>query len=495
MLSYMNPEDPNIQNETPAPAPAVKSRLAALRAKAGEAASKATSSVKGAIPQGVKDTASKATGAVSSAASKATSSVKGAIPQGVKDTASKATGAVSSAASKAKSTVSSVGSKVYDTAHRATGYKDFYDMAEQSTKYYDGKEIRNACKVKEDEILKNDDLKKLIKEYKENNTPEKIDEIKKKLKTLSRTGDLYFLDCTSGKLLKYLIRLELKAYKKCIKTKKGPLACKKSDMLKIVKLQNNNFVLDTVYLIEKINELNGRFTKLKTDLGTVKTQKIEKDSSNENPKISQAEIKVLIKKIIPQITKQSGAGCRQEANEYYMMGMLLLIVGVGIFLIFMGAIVDMACDFVPRKLQGGYKNNKLYSLDYSVNMANLHGGMKFDDMFKSTEETIYIDGMIGGIDNVIEIFNSFKSDVTALQNFKVNKDQPQPKKLEKVCTYVNKDICFESRKNLDFIKKLLKSIDDAYEEHDKKETEPGESVANVESEENTESVSLASRSE
>ena len=85
--------------------------------------------------------------------------------------------------------------------------------------------------------------------------------------------------------------------------------------------------------------------------------------------------------------------------------------------------------------------------------------------------------------------------MTALQNFKVNKDQPQPKKLEKVCTYVNKDICFESRKNLDFIKKLLKSIDDAYEEHDKKETEPGESVANVESEENTESVSLASRSE
>jgi hypothetical protein len=442
--------------------------------------------VKGAIPKSFTEAASKATTAVSSATSKATTAVKGAVPDSVAKKASEVTGAVGS-----------FGSKAFDTVHRATGYKDYYDMAEQSTKYYDGKEIRNICKTKEDEILKNDDLKNLIKEYKENNTPEKIDEIKNKLKALSGTGDLYFLDCTSGKLLKYLIRLELKAYKKCIKTKKGPLACRKSDMLKIVKLQNNNFVLDTKYLIEKINELNGRFTNLKIELNTVKTQKIEKDSSNKNPKISQAEIKVLIKKIIPQIAKQSGAGCRQEANEYYMMGMLLLIVGIGIFLIFMGAIVDMACDFTPRNMQGGYKNNKVSAIDYSVNMANLHGGMKFDDMFKSTEESIYIDGMIGGIDNVIEIFNSFKSDVTALQNFKVNKDQPQLKKLEKVCSYANKDICFESRKNLDFIKKLLKSIDDAYEEFDKKEAEPGQTGEPGEpgqTAESVESVTLPERS-
>ncbi len=463
--------DTDISLPTPTPTPTPTGRFARLRQQASTAASKATTAVKGAVPDSVKATASKATGTVSSAASKATTAVKGAIPDSVKETASKATGAVSSAAS-----------KVYDTAHRATGYRDYYDMAEQSTKYYDAKEIRNACKTQEDIILKNEDLKKLIEDYKKNNTPEKIDEIKNKLKTLN-VGDLYFLDCTSGKLLKYLIRLELKAYKKCIKTKKGPFACRKSDMLKIVKLQNNDFVLDTKYLIEKINELNGRFTNVKTELSAVKNKKTT--AENPNPKISQAEIKVIIKKIIPQIAKQEGGNlkgeCRREANEYYFMGMLLLIVGIGIFLIFMGAIVDMACDFMPKNMRGGNRNNKLSAIDYSVNMTNLHGGMKFDDMFKSTEETIYIDGMIGGIDNVIEIFNSFKSDVTSLQNFKANKDQPQLKKLAKVCSYANKDICFESRKNLDFIKKLLKSIDDAYEEHDKQETESTENVGSVDS--------------
>ncbi len=456
--------DTDISLPTPTPTPTPTGRFARLRQQASTAASKATTAVKGAVPDSVKATASKATGTVSSAASKATTAVKGAIPDSVKETASKATGAVSSAAS-----------KVYDTAHRAIGYRDYYDMAEQSTKYYDAKEIRNACKTQEDIILKNDDLKKLIKQYKENNTPEKIDEIKKKLKELSKTGDLYFLDCTSGKLLKYLIRLELKAYKKCIKTKKGPFACRKSDMLKIVKLQNNDFVLDTKYLIEKINELNGRFTNVKTELSAVKNKKTT--AENPNPKISQAEIKVIIKKIIPQIAKQTGGGCRQEANEYYLMGMLLLIVGIGIFLIFMGAIVDMACDFMPKSMRGGYKNNKLYSLDYSVNMVNLHGGVNFDDMFKSTEETIYIDGMIEGLNNVVTIFNRFKSDVIALQKFKATKDQIQPTNLEKVCTFANKDICFESRTNLDFIKKLLKSIDNAYEEHDKQETETTESVS------------------
>lgn len=513
--------------------------------------------------------------------------------------------------------------------YKLYGGLDYYDMVEISAKklsdpdkqkIYSASAKRKECEKKQKDILKGligkEITKEQIKKAKTDTTKitnktelDNIDNAKKDIreklseagnkklseaenKKLSEAGnkneELKFLDCTSGKLLKYLIRIELQNYKKCLieqkkqqrqskkSSKKGSSTveikdCKKEKFLQIVKMNNNNYFLNTDHILKLITDLLNSFNQIKNKLGPKKDDNItettknvteqakrdkkegkKKKASFDIPKISQNELTAIIKETLnmspPPIKDeeinnlnlgdrtQKGGGfneCYRIAKWCIFWGLITFIFG-GFTLIFIGIMIAMSCGFIDlftpnynKKYQSTYdtaynqaqsqQNRPQYQQEYQQNrpqytqrqynreyvgpnlnkakydlvrgtaigvdkvatgfvnfftpnnrfrggnILGLSGGVdKKPKIDLKDKKVISIDALIEQINVAQNIFEKFKTDIEKIKENQVNNDIES----NKVCAYNSDDTCFESRKNLNYIKKLLKSMDSVFDYSD-----------------------------
>ncbi len=338
------------------------------------------------------------------------------------------------------------------------GYKDYYDMVEKSAKKlsddkqkaYSASGNRKKCETKQKEILKsliknNKKITEKIKLAKKDiskitNTTEKenIEKAKEDIrKELSEEGnknpELRFLDCTSGKLLKYLIRIKLKNYKKCLieqkksekqlkkSSKKGSSqttdkakdCSKKENFLKIVKKETVNnkdiFFLNTTHILKLINDLISIFKKFQEELNKElqkqepKIRELNSKNLKKNPKsniilarISQNEIikileQITNKKINVPLTEEQmnskvfsdqkgGGSCNSDATAFFWWGLAFLILypPLGLILLFIAFMISTSCS-MEYSIENTYRQT--YTVRQTTNQ-NQNYNQNYNQQYK-----------------------------------------------------------------------------------------------------------------
>ena len=291
------------------------------------------------------------------------------------------------------------------------GYKDYYDMVENSAKKisnndkqkdYSASDTRKKCETKQKEILASligkEFTKEDIKLAKKDN-----DTIKQQIRTtLSNAGnknpELRFLDCTSGKLLKYLIRIELRNYNNCLKKNKK-LKTEKTENkcnLNIVTKADNKYMLNTQYLLPLIIKIKTSFKSLKEkldqklsknppetkmssqelidDLKTATGAELKTDNVTDK---AIADMKQIVGNIQTNTTDIQNGGASSSSSgteDLFLFGCILLVIGIfvtgatlgaafpviliGLLLMSTSVAIEIASKKNKKHRGGGVLNNK-----------------------------------------------------------------------------------------------------------------------------------------
>ena len=346
-------------------------------------------------------------------------------------------------------------------------YKDTYDWIENSIKQksdkkdiYSAKKIRENCNKSEDTIIK-------YKNVKEPNTNKSI-------------PDIYFMNCESAKILKVLIRAEVKSFEKCIKKKEKEQKKKitkeikeqikndcKREKLKIVKYANDKYNINYNHLTELINSVIKQLKSIQTELEEkVKTKEVlSKDEFKDLltkkfdlKKIDEEELLNKNKKFVESVksfqndkNNQEGGG---HAINFWLFGITLTILGlgmlilpptfvlgigfilVGAFFIFLATVATV--EYFDEKIKE-YKSDKIFTLtgDIKINLFIIY------------------------LNKIINIFEKAIIDYKELDE--INKTNT-PYKIEQICMFTKQDkTCFTDKKDIQFIKKILKNMNDVLE--------------------------------
>ena len=361
------------------------------------------------------------------------------------------------------------------------GYEDYYDQVKKSIadeKIYKAVDIRKKCNDKQKIIIKDITTTDKSLLEKKTKTDEDIKKIRGILMQKNIKDELYFLDCTSGKLLKYFVRIELKLYKKCLKDQEADKKKQKVKInktvkqeivetcrtknLKIVKKDMNGvFFLDTDHIKNLNTTITGKLTKIIEEINKIPDEMLSsKEVEDIVFKGNKKDKDEWLKKYKTQIDKNSKKkGQKGGKNRCYNITIsifpwrdiflnflwftFLLLNGLLLIIIFLNICIYLSCCLFAEPMCGG--------------------GDKKDT---SSDRVIPKQGMIDNIQKVIEIFATFIGDIDNVKKFQ---DDKQNKNITSMCSYNDPKTCFEKRKDLDFIKKLLKGMDDVFDTADKNE--------------------------
>jgi hypothetical protein len=268
--------------------------------------------------------------------------------------------------------------------------------------------------------------------------------------------ELKFLECTSGKLLKYLIRLELKRYE----------ICKTNCSLKIVIKEETIYKLNTEYLLQIIDNIIKNFTIFIDRINNIKNTSPSGDSSDyisgnqlintlksintieTTIKTNEEQLKY-VENIVIKLQKKSG-----NFFACYIIAGIITGLGFGLMFVTMGVIFEL---FVAGAI--------LFGLCASTDFGN-YKFSEFKNIWKSREESggllninaIPKSNYVEEIQVIIQIFNTFKQDISQIQTYysSSNKD------IKKLCVFTDKTKCLTERTKLDTIKKILKNMDSIF---------------------------------
>jgi hypothetical protein len=350
------------------------------------------------------------------------------------------------------------------------GYKDYYDMVEKSIsksennnkqKIYSASTIRNKCENKRKEVLKNIKLES----QRNPKTTKKISDFENET-----NPELRFLTCTSGKLLKYLIRLELQRYKKCQKDKKEQ--CKLQIVTKIQ--ETNNFKLNTTNITNIIDNIVQNLESFKTKIENIKNTVIEnKNKEKEIDYISGNQLITALKsasnietneltttEIVQGINFGNELNKRTSGNNSYacyIMAGIIITVGFIIIVVTGGIVFEI---FAAGAV--------LLGLCATTDFGN-YTFSQLKNIYKSRKESqglLDVKGIpksayISEIQLIIEIFKEFKTDIQVIHDYYISKDN-NITNITNLCVYTNKTTCSVKRTHLNTIKKLLINMDNIF---------------------------------
>jgi hypothetical protein len=290
----------------------------------------------------------------------------------------------------------------------------------------------------------------------------------KKCSKKEKGEEIITLNCDSGKLLKYLLKLELSSYKDAKKKNKET---KREDYLKIITTQKLNVTYLNDYIdkyIKKFQELiNGMNKQLTIEeiiniIDGTQTPKFKEIFDNNYNKIMWISKKVGFK-----IGQQQGGGWKTTLS-----GLILLILGLGALLIpgvglIIGSILIILGIVIICIDNTGCGNNLglflVAFMQAGYNDESHIGGTKYtyDDFIKTNLDVHIVDKIKKQFEIVKMYFENFNKDIEKLKNNKTS-EMVEPVNVQNIC--IHKKHCNLSKKDKIIIQKIFYFFDKIFKD-------------------------------
>ena len=342
------------------------------------------------------------------------------------------------------------------TLKRLFGYKDYYDQVDYSIndkKMYDGNLIRKKCNTEQDKLIKSNRI----------NLDNKLS------LDIRNINNLYFLDCTSGKLLKYFIRIELKNYNKYKKinkkiideqkknNKEDKINELKQQYLKIVIKENNIYKLDIIYLKDITEKIIRLLELIKNKINTIngiisyeKMKNIIQETINENTDITNVNIQNLLPPDLNDASVKNVATVMSETNieePVKNRGVSQLHGNLKFSSCLVGTLIGSA-------LIAGAVIALISSLGASILISIFMIIIGIVIISASCDNKNHYD-ITTYFNNIINIYKKFIED---LQSYNMNKD------ILDTCVYNHDKLCEIDKSTKKILKKILSQMDTIFED-------------------------------